>query len=186
MKVCVFLSARNVTNPLFEQVTTQLAQLIAKERHQLIYGGSQVGLMKTLAAEALRLGVHTTGVMSEEFNLPGIVHDGLDQLFIVKNMHERISKQIELADLFVVLPGGVGTIDEFIKVTVLNKIGHMRKPVVVINSADFYAPARMLLNNMVQAGCVKAEELELVHFVDTVPESLHSYRNSTVLSPEAI
>ena len=168
MKICVFLSGCESNDPLHKKATKELGEKIATKNHELIYGGTKVGLMKVLADEALKCGGKVTGIISKEFDKPEITHNKLTELFVVEDMSERIKKQIEISDIFVTMPGGIGTFDEFFKIWVLNKTKQIKKPLIILNINNFFDPLIKQIHDLNKNGMIGKSEVDLVNIYDNV------------------
>src|SRR5580692_9773615 len=114
--VAVFCGASSGADEAYSHAGKRLALEIAKRKMHLVYGGASVGLMGTIADTALSLGVHVTGVIPTILVERELAHKGLSQLITVESMHERKFKMAELADIFVAIPGGFGTLDELFEI----------------------------------------------------------------------
>ncbi|KIR03942.1 hypothetical protein P261_02757 [Lachnospiraceae bacterium TWA4] len=136
MNIAVYLGANKGNNPVYEQTVKDLGAWIGSNGHHLIYGGSQVGLMGSLAISVLEAGGCVTGVEPEFFIERDLQLDNLTELIITKDMQERKAKMIELTDFFIAFPGGTGTIEEISEVVSMGCLGLMDKNMVIIMSMD--------------------------------------------------
>ena len=135
--VCVFCGARPGTNPRHQEAAQALGRALAQRKLTLVYGGAANGLMGLLADAALREGGRVVGVMPE-----GLVteqaHRGLSDLIITPDLASRKAAMTDLADAFVAMPGGFGTLDELFEVLTWSQLGLHRKPVGLLNSDGFW------------------------------------------------
>lgn len=170
--ICVFLGAQLGNDPAFQEAAAALGRAIAERNHCLVYGGAKVGLMNILAESALNHGGKVIGVMSEELHHHEVTHDQLSELYVTKNMSERIQKQIELSDAFIAFPGGIGTLDELLKVWVLKKVtGLHDKKIGILNLNGIFTPFLSAMQHLKDHGFMETHHLELI-LSATDPESL--------------
>lgn len=127
-----------------------LGKELAKRQITLVYGGSSIGLMGILANTVLKEGGQVIGVIPRLLEEREISHPSLTKLYVVENMHERKAKMAELADGFVVMPGGAGTLEEFFEVFTWGQIGIHQKPCGLLNIKGYYNPLMHLLDHMVK------------------------------------
>ena len=140
-----------------------LGQWIGSHGHTLVYGGVNAGLMHTVAQATHDAGGKVIGIIPERFRSRA---DELnDEVIFTADLAERKATMIEMANLFVVLPGGIGTLDEFIETMTLRKLERYMGELYVLNVKGFYEPFRQLLDYYVSTGMLDAESRALVHFV---------------------
>jgi uncharacterized protein (TIGR00730 family) len=128
----------------------------------LVYGGASVGLMGTLADTAREAGGEVVGVIPRALMDREIAHRGLTRLVIVDTMHERKAAMAELADAFVALPGGIGTLEEFFEVWTWGQLGIHHKPYGLLNVDDYYTPLIEFLDHARRAGFIRAAQRDRV------------------------
>jgi uncharacterized protein (TIGR00730 family) len=136
--VCVFCGSNTGTGAAYSDAARALARAISRVGLRLVYGGGNIGLMGVLADAALAAGVHVTGVAPRPLLEREVVHRGLTALHVVGSMHERKAKMAELADAFVALPGGYGTLDELFEVLTWTQLGFQRKPCGLLNVEGYF------------------------------------------------
>jgi len=136
--VCVFCGSSPGARPGYRTSTIALGQLLAARSIRLVYGGGHVGLMGVLADAALAAGADVVGVITEGLQAREVGHVALPDLRIVATMHERKALMASLADAFVALPGGAGTLDEFFEAWTWTQLGIHRKPVGLLNVEGYY------------------------------------------------
>lgn len=137
-RVCVFCGSRRGAGRIYAEAAVTLGRLLAQEGLGLVYGGASLGLMGVLADAALAAGGAVIGVMPRGLMAKEIAHDGLTELRVVGSMHERKALMVELADAFVALPGGYGTLEEFCEVVTWAQLGLHRKPCGLLNVGGYY------------------------------------------------
>jgi uncharacterized protein (TIGR00730 family) len=160
-RVAVYCGSADGSNPEFRREATALGKAIAEAGLGLVYGGAKVGLMGAVADAALAEGGEVIGVLPELLSGKEIAHAGLTVLEMVPTMHERKARMVELADAFLVLPGGYGTLDELMEVVTWAQLGVHRKPCILINTANYWIGLLTFLDSAVAAGFLKAENREL-------------------------
>ena len=148
--VAVFCGSSVGASDVYKMAAMELGRELAKRRIALVYGGSSIGLMGILADTVLQEGGKVIGVMPQLLEEKEIAHSHLTELFIVDSMHERKAKMAELAEGFITLPGGPGTMEEFFEVFTWAQIGLHKKPFGLLNSNGYYNPLLTVLEHMVQ------------------------------------
>lgn len=161
MNICVFLSAADLSET-YTRPARELAELIGKGGHTLVWGGSDTGLMKVVADGVHRSGGRLMGV-SVSF-LVDKVRPGVDDMVVARDLAERKRLLLEKADAVVIMVGGTGTLDEATEILELKKHGLHGKPVVLLNSAGFYDGLEQQLRRMEAEGFLPLPLSELVYF----------------------
>jgi uncharacterized protein (TIGR00730 family) len=157
-RVCVFCGSSPGTSQAFTELAARLGQLLAAQGLGLVYGGASVGLMGRLAGAALAAGGEVIGVIPQSLVDMEVAHTSLADLRIVATMHERKSLMADLADAFIALPGGMGTLDELFEVLTWAQLGLHAKPTGLLNPDDYFGPLLAFLD-----GAVRARFLQPVH-----------------------
>lgn len=139
----------------------------------MVYGGAAVGLMGAVADAALAGGAEVVGVLPEVLSGSEIAHRGLTRLEMVGTMHERKARMVKLADAFLMLPGGYGTLDEMMEIVTWKQLRLHAKPCLLINTAGYWDPLLAFLDRAVEAGFLKAENRRLLEVVATAEEAVH-------------
>ena len=170
--LCVFCGSSEGTDPLFSGDAAWLGTLAAKNLIDLVYGGGNVGVMGHCARAALAGKAKVTGI------IPKLIHERVDhveltELFIVETLHERKAKMHDLADAFAVLPGGIGTMEEFFEAFTWLQLGYHDKPIAILNTAGYFDGLIAFLIHMSGAGFLDASTLSKL-IVEKTPESLLS------------
>jgi uncharacterized protein (TIGR00730 family) len=148
--LCVYCGSNTGADPEFAAATRAMAALLAGRGIRVVYGGGAVGLMGVLADAALAEGGEVVGVIPQALMDREIGHKGLTELHVVGSMHERKALMAELADGFVALPGGVGTLEELVEVYTWSQLGLHRKPLGVLNVAGYYDGLAAFLDHAVE------------------------------------
>lgn len=153
--ICVFCGASSGEHDAYQQLASQLGATIAKQGRRLIYGGGDKGLMGIIANAVLQNGGEVIGVIPERLVKAETAHRGITQLEIVDDMHQRKARMTELADGFVAMPGGTGTLEEIFEVWTGAQIGYHQKPVALFNILNFWQPLQTFLEQAVKAGFIR-------------------------------
>lgn len=173
MKIAIYCGSAEGSSPDYVNSVKALGEYLAQQGVDVVYGGGNVGLMGIIANAALQAGGKVVGVIPTHLASKEIAHTGLTELHLVANMHERKAKMSELADAFVALPGGVGTLEEMFEVWTWGQLGLHDKPCAFYNIKGFYDPLFTMLESMQRAGFVKQSYIDMVIKVST-PEALVS------------
>jgi uncharacterized protein (TIGR00730 family) len=170
-RLCVFCGSSKGAREVYIHAAQQLGHELAKRGIELVYGGGNVGLMGVLADAVLAAGGHVIGVIPEQLMARELGHTSIQDLRIVKTMHERKALMAELADGFIAMPGGIGTYEEFFEVLTWAQLGIHSKPCALLNVDGFYDPVLRLLHHAVEEHFVRASHRELV-VVEAEPTEL--------------
>jgi uncharacterized protein (TIGR00730 family) len=143
---------------------------------ELVYGGGRAGLMGIVADAALAAGGKVTGVIPRALVDQEVAHTGLTQLLIVDTMHERKAKMVELADGFIALPGGVGTLEEIFEQWGWARLGIHEKPCAFLDVNGFFEPIQIMAAQMLHAGFMRREHSDLVTFGSDLEQILRAFQ----------
>ena len=168
-RVAVYCGSANGSDPLFLAEAKRLGIAIAEAGLGLVYGGASVGLMGAVADAALSGGAEVIGVLPEILSGSEIAHRGLTRLEMVPSMHERM---VKLADAFLMLPGGYGTLDEMMEIVTWKQLRLHAKPCILINTSGYWDGLLAFLDRAVDAGFLKAENRRLLEVVETAGEAV--------------
>jgi uncharacterized protein (TIGR00730 family) len=171
MRLAVFTGASAGHDPLYAEAAGRFAAELAARSVGIVYGGGRVGLMGVVADHALAGGGEVIGVIPEALQTAEAGHPGLTRLHVVESMHQRKQQMADLADGFVALPGGVGTLEEVFEAWTWLQLGIHAKPVAFFNVNGFWDPLLAGLDGMVRAGFVK-EEFRRTLVVEDTAENL--------------
>ena len=175
-RVAVYCGSANGSDPAFLAEAKRLGQLIAESGLGLVYGGASVGLMGAVADAALAGGAEVIGVLPEILSGSEIAHRGLTTLEMVLTMHERKARMVKLADAFLMLPGGYGTLDEMMEIVTWKQLRLHAKPCILINTSGYWDVLLEFLDRAVEAGFLKTENRELLEVVGTAAEAVERSR----------
>lgn len=177
--VCIFCGSREGALPIFKEKAQEVATLLASRQIRVVMGGGRVGLMGAVASAALAQGGEVIGVIPEFLKSREVGHTGLSQLITVGSMHDRKRTMAELAEAFVILPGGIGTLEELFEVFTWQNLSLHHKPIGILNVAGFYEPLLNLLHSMVKQGFLSESTLERLIIEDNPPKLLDRLADST-------
>lgn len=147
-KICVYCGSGRGTNPKFEEAANVLGKAMAESGIGLVYGGGSVGLMGAVAASVIEHGGHVTGIIPDFLMQRENALHGTQDLIVTHDMHERKQKMFEMADAFVALPGGIGTLEELVEQMTWAQLGRHKKPILLANIEGFWDPLCALLDHM--------------------------------------
>ena len=169
--ICVFCGSQAGANDLYQQAAVELGHLLAERRYGLIYGGGRVGLMGIIANAVLRAGGEVTGVIPEAMVTRELAHHGVTHLHIVASMHERKARMADLADAFIALPGGYGTLEELFEIITWAQLGIHRKPIGLLNIGGYFDALTTFLDHAIEEKFIHPEHRQLL-LVETRPVAL--------------
>lgn len=175
--ITVFCGSSFGSDDIYKEQATLLGQTLAKQNIQLVYGGSNTGLMKAVADGALNAGGKVIGVLPHFLQSKEIAHKQLTELILVETMHERKTKMNDLCDGVIVLPGGYGTLEEFFEMITWAQLGLHKKPIAVLNIDGFYNDLIKLVQTMVDKGFLKQVNRDMLLINDNIDELLEMMKN---------
>ncbi|QAZ67793.1 LOG family protein [Solidesulfovibrio carbinolicus] len=174
--VCVFCGSSSGADPIYVDVADRLGKLLAAEGITLVYGGACVGLMGAVADATLAAGGKAIGVLPDFLRRKELAYPRLTELFVVSSMHERKARMAELADGFIALPGGMGTLEEFCEIITWAQLGLHQKPCCLLNVQEYYEPLLRFVDRMAGEGFLKEQQKGLVLSAPTPEEALTAMR----------
>ena len=155
--VCVFCGSNGGADPAYLAAARRAGRGLAERGLRLVYGGGKVGMMGAVADAALEAGGEVVGVIPRQIFDLEIGHEGVDDLRVVGSMHDRKALMAELADAFIALPGGIGTFEELFEVFTWAQLGLHRKPLGLLDVADYYRPLEAMLDHAVEERFLRPE-----------------------------
>ncbi|SMG46879.1 LOG family protein [Paraburkholderia susongensis] len=169
--VCVYCGSSSGAKPLYEQAARAFGRALVQAELSLVYGGGKVGLMGVIADTVMAEGGRAIGVIPELLVDKEVGHNGLTELHVVPDMHQRKKMMAELSDAFVAMPGGAGTLEELFEVFTWAQLGYHGKAVALLNTGNFYDPLIQLLQHTVDEGFMRQTYLDMLQ-VDADPVAL--------------
>ena len=173
MKIGIFCSANEQLDPDFFTMTEELGRWLATEGHTLVYGGVNSGLMECVARAVKQAGGRTVGVLPQIVVKSGRLSDYVDTEVLCDNLSDRKQLMADKSDVFIALPGGIGTIDEVFTIAAAHTIGYHDKRVILYNMKGFWDDMTALLDNLQQRGMVRGEWRDYI----AVAESLEDIKD---------
>ncbi|MHC5210598.1 MAG: LOG family protein [Planctomycetota bacterium] len=170
-RICVFCGSNSGKDPVYRQAAVALGKTIVRRELDLVYGGGSVGLMGILADTVLEAGGSVTGIIPRALERREVAHEQLTAIHVVDDMHTRKAKMEELADAFVAMPGGYGTLEELFEVVTWAQLGLHRKPVGMLNPAGYFDGLLDCIDSAVVEGFIKPEHRRLL-VVGAEPDAL--------------
>lgn len=180
--VCVYCGSSNSVDEVYKDSARQLGKALGEKGWQLVYGGSRVGLMGLTADATLEAGGTAVGIIPRFIQDREIAHEHLTEFHMVETMHERKMMMVERSDAFVVLPGGVGTMDETFEVLTWRQLGLHDKPIIIVNVDGYWDHFVALVQNIADKKFMGQEHLGIFTVTDDVtkvPELIENARCQT-------
>ena len=182
MKICIFGASGTELDAAYITAVEQLGEKLAQRGHSLVFGGGTNGLMGAAARGFKKGGGHITGVAPRFFDVPGILYEQCDEFVYPDSMRDRKKYMEDNSDAFIVVPGGIGTYEEFFEVLTLKQLGQLNKPIAVFNVNGYYDLLFRLLEDTASKGFMKASCLDILGIFDDADEML-DYIERELVSP---
>jgi len=179
-RLCVFCGSSHGANPAYAEAAKNLGGEFARRGIALVYGGGNVGLMGVIADGVLAAGGEVIGVIPEALMAKELGHRGIQDLRVVKTMHERKAMMAELADGFIAMPGGIGTFEEFFEIVTWAQLGFHAKPCALLNVNGFYDPLLRLVDHAIEERFVKASQRQILIVDPEINALLHRMEHQHV------
>lgn len=176
-KICVFCGSSMGKGEIYKKEAKHLAEVFYKNNISLVFGGSNIGLMKVMADRLMELGGEVIGIMPHFLADKEIYHKGITKLIKVESMSERKNLMAELSDGFIALPGGLGTLDELMEMMTLSQLRISNKPVSILNTNGYFNSIMDFFNHAVQEGFIRAEHNENFIFSENLEEIIDKMKN---------
>ena len=182
MNICIYgASSRKLAKEYYDAAEA-LGALMARQGHTLVFGGGQEGIMGAVARGAHAHGGKIIGIAPRFFDRPGILFEECTEFIYTDTMRERKALMEEHSEAFMVLPGGIGTYEEFFEMLTLKQLGRHNKPMVMLNTRGYYDPMAAMLQNTVDEGFMSADCLELYGVCNTPAEALDYILNAKLVT----
>ena len=170
MKIGIFCSANGQLDPDFFTMTEELGRWLATEGHTLVYGGVNSGLMECVARAVKQAGGRTVGVLPQIVVKSGRLSDYVDTEVLCDNLSDRKQLMADKSDVFIALPGGIGTIDEVFTIAAAHTIGYHDKRVILYNMKGFWDDLTAMLDRLQQRGMVRGEWRDYIAVANSLEE----------------
>ena len=172
MNICIYgASSRKLAQEYYDAAEA-LGALMARQGHTLVFGGGQEGIMGAVARGAHAHGGKIIGIAPRFFDQPGILFADCTEFIYTDTMRERKALMEEHSEAFIVLPGGIGTYEEFFEMLTLKQLGRHNKPMVMLNTRGYYGPMAAMLQNTVDEGFMSADCMDLFGVCDSPEDAL--------------
>lgn len=185
-RLAVYCGSAMGSDPAFAEAAVALARAMAAEGVELVYGGGRLGLMGLVADAVLEAGGQVHGVIPEALVGHEVAHTGLTQLFTVDTLSERKAKMTELADAFVALPGGIGTLDELFEAWSWNALGYHKKPFCLLNVKGYWDGLIEFLDHATLNGFMSPARRAQLLVADTPEQALEMLDEAATNATQAI
>ena len=168
--ICIFCGSATGNNKDFIKIAEETGKFFAENKIRLIYGGGDVGLMGAVSNSVMKNGGETTGVIPQFMMNKEIANFNITELIEVRSMHERKAKMADLSDGFIILPGGIGTMDEFFEIWTWKQLKLHSKPIGIFNFKGYYDPMLSFVKDMIANGFLAQEKFDEIQVSDSIPE----------------
>ncbi|MFB9354669.1 LOG family protein [Sneathiella chinensis] len=176
--LCVYCGSRMPADADFKEAARTLGTQLGQNGIQLVYGGGHVGLMGITADATLEAGGEVIGIIPGHLHDIEVSHENLTELHVVESMHERKQLMFERSDAFVVLPGGLGTLDETFEMITWRQLSLHDKPIILVNYKNYWQPFLSLIDSMIEAGFAEPSARDLFTVVESLEDILDALEDS--------
>ena len=168
--VCVYCGSSSKVDNVYKEAATKLGGLIAAEKWRVVYGGGRVGLMGLVADSTLTAGGEVIGIIPSHIEEREVQHNELTELHVVDTMHVRKQMMVDKSQAFVILAGGLGTLDELFELLTWKQLGLHDKPIVIVNINGYWTKLLEAVGHIADEGFMRQEDLNMFIVVDDVSE----------------
>lgn len=177
MKICIYGASSRTLDEIYYMEAEKLGRLMAQRGHSLVFGGGAEGLMGAVARGVHACGGEITGIAPRFFDEPGILYEHCTEMIFTETMNERKRLMEEKSDAVIVLPGGIGTFEEFFEILTLKQLGRSSSAIVLMNTKDYFAPLQKLLEHTAGARFMSENCLKIYSVKDSPEEALSAVEN---------
>jgi uncharacterized protein (TIGR00730 family) len=174
--VCIFCGSSEGKDPAFAAAAEEMGRRLAEAGYSMVFGGGDIGLMGETARAVRKGGRRVRGILPEFLSHLEPPMPSGETVELTADLQERKRRMLELAQAFIILPGGLGTLDEFFEVVTSAQLGVFAKPIVVLDTKGYYAPLKALMEHVVVHGFAKPDSLRLYRFVATPKDAIAALR----------
>lgn len=182
-RVCVFASSSNFLDEKYYKDAKELGKLLGQNNYDIVYGGSNLGLMWACASQVKEHGGKITGIMPEKLHNLGVFTEGCDEFIITAGMRERKAKIDEISEAVIALAGGFGTLEELSEMIVQKQLGYNKKPIIILNTNGFYNKLNEFFEEIIEQKFAN-KNMRKIYFIAQTPteaiEYLKNYEPSTL------
>lgn len=176
--LCVFCGAQNAVDPQHLTIGTEFGKRIADDDLRLVFGGGDCGMMGAVSNAAMDNGGEVIGVFPHHLRTHEAEHKGITETIIVGSMHERKKLMFDLSDMFAILPGGFGTMDEMFEILTWRQIGLHEKPVFIFNHLNYWDPLIDMMEHIIEQKFAKPINREFYQVVNSLDELMEAIRTT--------
>lgn len=176
--LCVFCGAQNAVDPAHLQMGTQVGKAIAESGIRMVFGGGDCGMMGAVSTAAMDNGGEVIGVFPHHLRTHEAEHKGITETIIVGSMHERKKLMFDLSDMFAILPGGFGTMDEMFEILTWRQIGLHEKPVFIFNHLGYWDPLLVMMEHIIEQRFARPINREFYQVFNTLEDLMHAVRTA--------
>ena len=176
--LCVYCGSSGRVDEDFRTAARDMGKAMAENGVRLVYGGGHVGLMGIIADSVMANGGQVTGIIPHHIAGKEVAHTGLTDLHVVESMHVRKQMMVDHSDAFLVLPGGIGTLDEMCEIMTWRQLGIHDKPIVLANIKGYWTPFLRMIDHIVAAGFMRPGDDRLVRVVERLDDVLPTLEQS--------
>lgn len=177
-KICVYCASSTKIDKVYFEATEKLAKLFVSENIEVVFGGGAGGLMGKLADTIIENGGKIKGIMPKFMKEIEWAHKCVTDFEFTETMHERKTKYLENIDGLVALPGGSGTLEELMEAITLKRLGFFTKPIIILNTNNFYEPLKDMLNKCVSENFMQEKHLKMWTFVNEPEDVIYALKNA--------
>ena len=176
--LCVYCGSSINVDEMFKDAAEKTGKILADNNIRLVYGGGKAGLMGIIADSVMTNGGEVTGIIPSHIADREIQHKGLTELHVVDTMHTRKQMMVDHSDAFLVLPGGIGTLDETCEIMTWRQLGIHDKPIVIANIKDYWTPFLQMIDMIVNEGFMREDDKRIATIVKDVNDILPAFENA--------
>lgn len=184
--ICVYCGSRNGISPTYTQVAQEVGHWIGSHQGQLVYGGGENGLMGLVAKSTMEAGGRVVGIIPTALQTKEKPRIACDELHVVDTMHERKQMMAERADVFIALPGGIGTFEEFFEIWTWRQLGYHDKPIGLLNTEGYYDGLLAFAKSSVEQGFLNDAQMSLIKTASQASELLRTLVQDAGFSPQTV
>jgi hypothetical protein len=176
--LCVYCGSSGNVDETFKKAAHDMGARMAAEGIRLVYGGGHVGLMGIIADAVMDNGGEAIGIIPEHISSREVQHRGLTELHVVDSMHVRKQMMVDHSDAFLVLPGGIGTLDETCEIMTWRQLGIHDKPIIIANIKDYWTPFLSMIDHVIEQGFMRAGDARILTIVDNLDAVIPALKNA--------
>ena len=176
-RVCVFASSSNFLDEKYYKDAKELGKLLGQNNYDIVYGGSNLGLMWACASQVKEHGGKITGIMPEKLHNLGVFTEGCDEFIITAGMRERKAKIDEISEAVIALAGGFGTLEELSEMIVQKQLGYNKKPIIILNTNGFYNKLNDFFGEIIEQKFANKNMRKIYFIAQTPTEAIEYLKN---------